>query len=343
MFLKEILLSYYILNFFISLYKFISIKKLRRNYIEKYPFVSILIPARNEEKNLPRLLNSLKNLNYEKFEILIYDDLSEDKTYEIAKKFEDDKIKVIKGIEKPEDWIGKNFALYNLVKVSKGNVLIFLDADVEIINKDFILKVVENIKNDNVITGFGNFEGSGKVILSIITFLFSQIPINYGLNGQFWAIKREIYLKYEPHIKFKNEVLEDVKIGIYLLFKGLKIRFFDLKDVFKVKMYNNTSEVIEGFTKNSYRMFGKKLTPMIVLLYYFTFLLPFILFPIYPFNLICTILILNKLICDIKYGFSIKYTILAPIGFLLFGIIMLRSWYFSITGNLYWKGRKLLL
>ncbi len=339
----KILLLFHILIFLIALYKFASIKKLKRNYKEKQPFVSILIPARNEEKNLPILLNSLLKVKYENVEILIYDDLSEDRTYEIAKSFENEKIKVIKGKEKPFHWIGKNFALYNLVKFSKGEILIFLDADVEIIDEEFILKVVDNINENNVITGFGKFEGGGKAILSIITFLFSQIPINLGLNGQFWAIKRENYLKYEPHLKFKNEVLEDVKIGIYLLFKGLKVEFFDLKDVFKVKMYDNFYEMIEGLTKNAYSMFGKKFTPIMVISFYFAFLIPFILFPIYPFYLICLIILLNKLICDIKYGFSIKYTFLTPISFFIFGLIMLRSWYFSLKGKLYWKGRNLKL
>ncbi len=310
-------------------------------HIQNYPLVSILIPARNEEKNLPIILNSLKNLDYPNYEILIYDDESEDKTYEIALSFSSDKIKVIKGKNKPSEWIGKNYALYNLVKFANGEILIFLDADVEIIDKEFIKKIVSCIEDNRVITGFGKFEGAGRVVLSVVPFLFSQVPITLGLNGQFWAIKRKDYLKYNPHLKFKNEVLEDVKIGTYLKFNGVDVRFFELKDIFIVRMYKNNKELIEGLTKNAYSFFGKSLTPIALILYSFAYIVPFFLIFNKIFLIICILIFLNKIISDFKYGFSFKDSILVPIGLLMFSVILFRSWFFAINNRLYWKGRKI--
>ncbi|MFZ8845655.1 MAG: glycosyltransferase [Candidatus Hydrothermia bacterium] len=331
----KILLIFHLFSLFVVIYKFFSIKKLKRNYQNNFKKISILIPARNEEKNIERILNSVKNLDYENYEILIYDDLSEDRTYEIAKSFESEKIKVIKGFDKPKDWVGKNFALYNLVKFSSGEILLFLDADVEIKDREILKKISENI-NDSVITGFGKFDGYGKFILSIVPYIFSIIPINLGLNGQFWAIKKDIYLKYNPHLLFKNEILEDVKIGNYLKMKGINVKFYDLKDVFNVKMYNNFNELLEGLTKNSYRMFGKFLTPFALIFYVLFFILPFL-----KFWKIAILIIFVKFLSDLKFGFSIKETILTPIGFIIFGMIILRSWIFSISNRIYWKGRKL--
>ncbi len=331
----KILIIFHLFSLFVVIYKFFSIKKLKRNYQNNFKKISILIPARNEEKNIERILNSVKNLDYENYEVLIYDDLSEDRTYEIAKSFESEKIKVIKGFDKPKDWVGKNFALYNLVKFSSGEILLFLDADVEIKDKEILKKISENI-NDSVITGFGKFDGYGKFILSIVPYIFSIIPINLGLNGQFWAIKKDIYLKYNPHLLFKNEILEDVKIGNYLKMKGINVKFYDLKDVFNVKMYNNFNELLEGLTKNSYRMFGKFLTPFALIFYVLLFILPFL-----KFWKVVILILFVKFLSDLKFGFSIKETILTPIGFIIFGMIILRSWIFSISNRIYWKGRKL--
>jgi len=331
----KILLVFHLFCLFIVLYKFFSIKKLKRNYQNNFKKISILIPARNEEKNIERILNSIKNLDYENYEVLIYDDLSEDKTYEIAKSFESEKIRVIKGFDKPKDWVGKNFALYNLVKFSSGEILLFLDADIEIKDNEILKKISENI-NDNVITGFGKFQGYGKFILSIVPYIFSIIPINLGLNGQFWAIKKDTYLKYNPHLLFKNEILEDVKIGNYLKMKGINVKFYDLKDIFEVRMYNNFNELIDGLTKNSYRMFGKILTPFALIFYILFFILPFL-----KFWKISILIIFVKFLSDLKFGFSIKETILTPIGFIIFGMIILRSWLFSISNRIYWKGRKI--
>lgn len=331
----KILLVFHLFCLFIVLYKFFSIKKLKRNYQNNFKKISILIPARNEEKNIERILNSIKNLDYENYEVLIYDDLSEDKTYEIAKSFESEKIRVIKGFDKPKDWVGKNFALYNLVKFSSGEILLFLDADIEIKDNEILKKISENI-NDNVITGFGKFQGYGKFILSIVPYIFSIIPINLGLNGQFWAIRKDTYLKYNPHLLFKNEILEDVKIGNYLKMKGINVKFYDLKDIFEVRMYNNFNELIDGLTKNSYRMFGKILTPFALIFYILFFILPFL-----KFWKISILIIFVKFLSDLKFGFSIKETILTPIGFIIFGMIILRSWLFSISNRIYWKGRKI--
>ncbi len=324
-----------------SLYKFLSIKKLKVKPIKNYPFISILIPARNEEENLPIILNSLKNLDYPNYEILIYDDESEDRTYEVALMFSSDKVRVIKGKDKPSGWIGKNYALYNLVKFANGEILIFLDADVEIIDREFIKKIVSCIENNRVITGFGKFEGVGRVILSIVPFLFSQVPITLGLNGQFWAIKKEDYLKHKPHLKFKSEVLEDVKIGTYLKFKGVDVKFFELKDIFIVRMYKNNKELIEGLTKNAYSFFGRLLTPVALILYSIAYIVPFFLISNKIFITICVIIFLNKVMSDYKYGFSFKDSLLVTIGLFLFGIIILRSWIFAINNRLYWKGRKI--
>jgi 4,4'-diaponeurosporenoate glycosyltransferase len=88
--------------------------------------VSIIIPARNEEKNLPVLINSIKKQNFNLKEIILVDDSSSDSTPEIGRNF---KIRVLTLNSLPPGWVGKSWACYNGAKIATGDYLIFLDAD----------------------------------------------------------------------------------------------------------------------------------------------------------------------------------------------------------------------
>jgi chlorobactene glucosyltransferase len=93
--------------------------------------VSVIIPARNEEKYIKNCILSLLNqhlgINYE---IIIVDDNSSDNTLEVLKFFKNnDKIRVMEAGNKPEDWIGKNWPCYVGYKNSRGEYLLFTDAD----------------------------------------------------------------------------------------------------------------------------------------------------------------------------------------------------------------------
>ena len=89
--------------------------------------VSIIIPARDEEKNLKRLLESLTTQNSLSTEIIVVDDQSEDKTAEIAEKFAH---QVIRSSTPPDGWLGKPWACWQGAKAASKEILLFLDSDV---------------------------------------------------------------------------------------------------------------------------------------------------------------------------------------------------------------------
>lgn len=95
------------------------------------PFVSVLIPARNEEVNIETCLRSLQAQDYPAFEILVLDDNSTDNTAEIITRLaaKDKRILLINGEPLPEDWAGKPFACYQLAVKARGSWLLFVDAD----------------------------------------------------------------------------------------------------------------------------------------------------------------------------------------------------------------------
>jgi len=93
------------------------------------PTLSIVVPARNEEANIPNLLRSLKGQVYVNDEIVVVDDHSEDKTATVAEK---EGAKVIKSKQMPSGWTGKTWACHQGAQEATGEVLIFLDADTTI-------------------------------------------------------------------------------------------------------------------------------------------------------------------------------------------------------------------
>ena len=118
----------------ISVYNLFTapVMKSRTNAAENGALVSVLVPARNEEKNILKCLNGILNQDYKNIEVIVLDDNSTDNTHEIVKSINSQIIKLIKGKELPADWLGKNWACHQLAQNANGSYLLFMDADVEI-------------------------------------------------------------------------------------------------------------------------------------------------------------------------------------------------------------------
>lgn len=156
--------------------------------------VSIVIPAKNEEKNLLILLKRLKKLYGKKYEIIVVDDASTDKTSEVAKKFD---VKLVKNIESH----GKGLALRQGFTAATGNIIVDVDADLSHKPED-IPKLLEPLKNKKIglVIGSRSLGGSeeyefvralGNVLLSGACNLFLGTHLYDALNG-FRAFRKEI-------------------------------------------------------------------------------------------------------------------------------------------------------
>ncbi len=211
----------------------------------KSSFVSIIIPARNEEKLIKKCLSSLLNQNHSNFEIIVIDDDSSDKTIDkIQSLTNTDKIRIIKAGKKPEGWIGKNWPCYLGYKYSKGNYLLFTDADTihspsSIRNSLFtlleeqldVLTVVPNLIYPTFIV---------KMVLPILSiFMFSRyspirvndpkIKLGY-LFGSFFIMSKTIYEKVGTHESVKSEIVEDGALGKKIKECGFQLRMFRGED-----------------------------------------------------------------------------------------------------------------
>ena len=82
-------------------------------------------------------MKSLINQKYDHYELIALDDCSTDNSYDMLKNYNSEKVRIIKGEKRPKEWHGKNWACHQLAKKAKGDIFIFLDADI-IVNNNFL-------------------------------------------------------------------------------------------------------------------------------------------------------------------------------------------------------------
>ena len=187
--------------------------------------LSIIIPTLNEEKNLPLLLKSIRSQNFkEDYEIIIADAGSKDNTVKIAKKYG---CKVVSGGLPAK---GRNRG----AKAAKGDLLLFLDADV-VLPKNFLKKILTEFKKRKLdVAGATLNPQTQKKMIKFLFDFFYNIPIKklerflpFGAMGI--LAKKVIHQKikgFDEKIKLCEDhdyVRRAAKIGKFGVLKSAKI------------------------------------------------------------------------------------------------------------------------
>ena len=238
--------------------------------------ISILIPARNEEKNLDMLLNDLKDGIDRPNEIIIYDDLSRDNTPEVIEKHAEQNpyIRHLSGHLLPAGWLGKNHACHNLALEAKGDYLLFLDADVRIqpglINSAIRFLEKKNLQLVSIFPRQIMLSMGEKISVPLMNWiLLSLLPLALvrlsrwtsfsAANGQFMLFRASAYKQMLPHEKFRLHPVED--IAILRRFKKAGFRTSTLlgnKEI-ECRMYTGLKDATEGFARNFLYFFGNSI------------------------------------------------------------------------------------
>ncbi len=242
---------------------------------ENNDHISVLIPARNEEKNISVLLSDLQKSRNKNMEIIVFDDESTDSTAKVVLDFAkiDERIMLMQSDNLPEGWLGKNHACYKLAQKATGKYFLFLDADVRI-NHSVIPEAVSYAKRFNLKLfsvfpiqtqkTFGekiSIPIMNYILLTLLPLIFVRISpfaSHAAANGQFMLFDAETYKKIQPHRLFKNSAVED--IAIIRLFKKEKINVACLTGDKRIqcRMYKSYRETINGFSKNIFMFFGNR-------------------------------------------------------------------------------------
>lgn len=237
------------------------------------PSLSVLIPVRNEEKNIGTLLGSLSLLPYRKAEIIVYDDGSTDGTEDVVAAClkVDSRIKYILGGELPEGWTGKNYACHRLASEASGEYLLFLDADVTV-SEDFLRRAVAFAVRHRLalLSMFPRqrmrSRGEKIVVPFMFRILLSLLPLFLirrcrwssfsAANGQMMLFRGETYRRYRFHERVRDRLAEDIEI--MRLVKRSRLRGDTLvgRKEIECRMYRSYTEGVNGFSRNILSMFG---------------------------------------------------------------------------------------
>mgnify|MGYP001584351259 CR=1 FL=1 len=211
-----------LLQLLIAFVNLVFCSKLPKGSPGERPLVSILIPARDEEKNIGKILNDILHQDYQEIEVIVFNDQSSNLTAEIVKEyaFHDSRISLINSDLLPEGWLGKNWACHSLSEAAKGEYLLFLDADVRVGN-GLIVNVISYVKHfklalvsifpKQIIKTFGEkitVPNMNYILLSLLPLIlvrksgFSSLA---AANGQFMLFDSKIYKTYKLQEKMKRK------------------------------------------------------------------------------------------------------------------------------------------
>jgi chlorobactene glucosyltransferase len=240
--------------------------------------VSVIIPARNEEASIARVLKSLATQPGVR-EILVVDDQSADRTGEIltALKAEIALLRVSRVESLPQGWLGKTHAAATGAHLATGDWLLFTDADTEHAAGSLaeLVQRAEKERADLLSVSPGQ-ETPTWWEKSVIPLVYAKLASLYSFeevsdpqspaaaaNGQYLLVRREVYEGIGGHAAVKSEILEDVELARRIKAQGGKLLFLPGAQWVRTRMYRTFGDMWRGWTKNLYLLYEADLGKML--------------------------------------------------------------------------------
>jgi chlorobactene glucosyltransferase len=225
----------------------------RRQPAGPLPSLSVIVPARNEAANLPRLLDSLQSSTYPgPCEVIVVDDASHDGTGSLARGYG---VRVVRLEELTAGWLGKPHACHRGAAVAQGEWLLFTDADT-IHHPGAAAEAVRwAITND--VDGLSLFPGhdrgtaADRLLLAVaFAGYFAGLVRTSGLlNGQYILLRRVVYERSGGFAAVRGEPMEDLALGHRLRAQGYLVPVVRGERLVRVRMYTTPRAMWHGFTR----------------------------------------------------------------------------------------------
>ena len=329
--------------------------------------VSVLVPARNEEANLARLLPSLLGQRHPDLEVVVVDDASEDGTWGVIQQHADNpRLVPVRGSGPPPGWVGKVHALYQAQKRASGDVYLFLDADAALADEGALGRLLARFAANApeaeataqglsragiVMTGLPRYldRFPTALLTSLVPFaVLAALPVPLvprtrvaslgALNGQVWMMGAETYRALRPHERLKDEVLEDVMIGRLSKREGLRLHFEDLQPEVEGEMYGSLGEAWRGFRKNAFLLAGSGSWAGFAA-FFVVYSLVWVVAPLLSLTLLATSFVI-KAVIDRAMGLPLAVSLFGPLPLILGAGLQLDSARAHAAGAVDWKGRE---
>lgn len=258
------------------------------------PFVSVLIPARNEANVIGQTVRSLLAQPYPNMEIVLLDDNSTDGTAQIAHDAAsgDTRLRIVHGEALPEGWAGKNWACHQLSKHAQGEWLIFTDADVQW--HDGALRaavaMMAHTRADllTVWSTQHTVTWGERLVVPLMAFVIlgylPHLAVNHipwavfaAANGQCMAFRRRAYDAVGGHAAVRAEIVEDIRLAQRIKTQRYRLRMADGNGLVRCHMYHGWDEVRDGYAKNIIAGYGDSILGLLAgtLFHWTVFLFPY--------------------------------------------------------------------
>ena len=232
------------------------------------PLVSVVVPARDERRNIASCVRSILAGGYRNIEVVVVDDRSTDGTADVVREIArgDDRLTLIETPPLPDGWFGKPWACATGAKSSRGDVICFTDADARH-GPDLVARAVNamNARQLDMLSVAGHQELGSFWERVIQPHVFWMIASRYGgtetvnhskrvvdkiANGQCIFVRRSAYASIGGHEAVRDQVAEDVALAQRLFAAGKRTELILGRDELTTRMYTSLREIMAGWRKN---------------------------------------------------------------------------------------------
>jgi chlorobactene glucosyltransferase len=290
----------------------------------------------------------------------VINDRSTDRTGAILDAIDDPRLIVVQGEEPPPNWLGKPHALHLGSQRARGELLLFVDADV-IYAPDAVAAAVTKIEESGaaMLALLPHFELHGfwehVTITNLVVVAFTMVPLWIANRtrtpllavggGPGNLIRRDAYDAIGGHVSLKDAVVDDIGLARLARSNGLRTEVALANDFVSLRMYHGKDEIVEGFTKNSFAVFGRSYVVTFVMLLagLVTQILPYVfaaMGDVVAMLAVATML-LTRVILFLPLRYRIDNALFGHVPMVMIWVaITLRSvWYTGVRRQVRWRGR----
>jgi glycosyltransferase involved in cell wall biosynthesis len=327
------------------------------------PRISLLFAARDEEEKLSGALERLAKIDYPDLEIVAVDDRSSDATGRILDTFarKNERMRVVHVTELPAGWLGKPHGLQKAYESSRGEWLLFTDADVRFA-PDSLRRAVTMVRAQKAdhLTLFGDVLMDGFWETVLLTFFGLAMHVGneshrvsnpnsraYIGVGAFQLIRRSAYEACGTHKRLAMEVVDDMKLGKMVKLGRFRSCIGVAQEFVSIRWHSGVGNVIRGVTKNFFAALGYRLPLFLVALcgMLLTNVAPFVAV-ILGHGWVRGLAAVSVVIAlgfhvgvDLTMKVSPLYALTHPLGAILFCYMMARSAAVTLwRGGVEWRG-----
>jgi len=226
------------------------------------PSLSVIIPARNEEHNLPVLLRSISAQSVRPQEVIVVDDASTDRTAEVARSLG---ATVISSQPLPAGWRGKTWACQQGANTAHANILLFADADTWFETGGLERILAHNNPGALSVGPYHAVRLPYEHLSVFFNLIMTAATVPGRLFGQMLLVSRANYQRVGGHEAVKGRILENFHLSERFREEGIPLHSLTGKGMLAFRMYpNGLSELVEGWIKGFASGAGQTEKPMLL-------------------------------------------------------------------------------